>query len=334
MNPRRGALRGTPRRHTLISRKPPSSPTVVAMPKTEMSRFPIHDDLTAPEESLPILKGASSAAGQLPNFLGVLAGAPAALKAYVRFRAELRHGALPRHSAERIGLAVAEHYGSKPGLQLHHAHGPPGRPRHRRGRPRQALGLRRRRARPRCCATCARCSATARSSRSTCTRRRARPAGATSSCSRRSRCSPWNPSPRWSTSPATCRSTARSRRRGCCARHEMTDRRRQPSASAARATTRLSNSSASAGPGAILYVLLHGGRMRFTEIANSVEDLERPAAVRAHEGARGARDRRAPRDDGHADQGLLRADRQGPRARAGDGRAQDVGGPLVGLTWT
>ena len=89
------------------------------MPKTEMSRFPIHDDLTAPEESLPILKGASSAAGQLPNFLGVLAGAPAALKAYVRFRAELRHGALPRHSAERIGLAVAEHYGSKPGLQLH-----------------------------------------------------------------------------------------------------------------------------------------------------------------------------------------------------------------------
>ena len=45
------------------------------MPKTEMSRFPIHDDLTAPTESLPILKGASSAAGQLPNFLGVLAGA-------------------------------------------------------------------------------------------------------------------------------------------------------------------------------------------------------------------------------------------------------------------
>jgi alkylhydroperoxidase family enzyme len=98
---------------------PPSSPTVVAMPKTEMSRFPIHDDLTAPEESLPILKGASSAAGQLPNLLGVLAGAPAALKAYTRFRAELRHGALPKRSAERIGLAVAEHYGSKPGIQLH-----------------------------------------------------------------------------------------------------------------------------------------------------------------------------------------------------------------------
>jgi alkylhydroperoxidase family enzyme len=89
------------------------------MPKTEMSRFPIHDDLTAPAESLPILKGASSAAGQLPNLLGVLAGAPAALKAFVRFRAELRKGTLPRHSAERIALAVAAHYRSKPGLQLH-----------------------------------------------------------------------------------------------------------------------------------------------------------------------------------------------------------------------
>lgn len=89
------------------------------MPKTEMSRFTIHDDLTAPTGSLPILKGASSAAGQLPNFLGVLAGAPAALRAYTRFRSELRHGSLPRQSAERIGLAVAEHYRSKPDLQLH-----------------------------------------------------------------------------------------------------------------------------------------------------------------------------------------------------------------------
>src|SRR3954468_14281880 len=89
------------------------------MPKTEMSRFPIHDDLTAPEASLPILKGASSAAGQLPNFLGVLAGSPAALRGSVRFRAEIRHGHLPAHTRERIGLAVSEHYNSKPGLQIH-----------------------------------------------------------------------------------------------------------------------------------------------------------------------------------------------------------------------
>jgi alkylhydroperoxidase family enzyme len=89
------------------------------MPKTEMSRFPIHDDLTAPEASLPVLKGASSAAGQLPNFLGVLAGSPAALRAYTRFRSELRHGTLTVPTLERIALAVAEHFSSKPGLTLH-----------------------------------------------------------------------------------------------------------------------------------------------------------------------------------------------------------------------
>ena len=69
----------SPRPNRLISRKKgparrpdpghPGRPfhapqlTAVAMPKTEMSRFPIHDDLTAPEASLPILKGASSAPG-------------------------------------------------------------------------------------------------------------------------------------------------------------------------------------------------------------------------------------------------------------------------------
>ena len=87
--------------------------------KTQMSRFQIHDDLTAPEASLPILKGASSAAGQLPNFLGVLAGAPAVLRAYVRFRAELRRGTLTAPTIERIALAVAEHFRSQPGLALH-----------------------------------------------------------------------------------------------------------------------------------------------------------------------------------------------------------------------
>ena len=84
-----------------------------------MSRFPIHDDLTAPEGSLPVLRGALSTGGQLPNFLGVLAGSPAALRAYVRFRAELRHGHLERAATERIALAVAEHEGSEPGLALH-----------------------------------------------------------------------------------------------------------------------------------------------------------------------------------------------------------------------
>jgi alkylhydroperoxidase family enzyme len=84
-----------------------------------MSRFQIHDDLTAPEGSLPVLKGATAAAGQLPNFLGVLAGSPAALRAYARFRSELRHGSLTLPTLERIALAIAEHYRSKPGLAIH-----------------------------------------------------------------------------------------------------------------------------------------------------------------------------------------------------------------------
>jgi len=84
-----------------------------------MSRFHIHDDLTAPEGSVPVLRGATASGGQLPNFLGVLAGSPAALRAYARFRSELRHGRLEPATLERIALAVAEHEGSAPGVAMH-----------------------------------------------------------------------------------------------------------------------------------------------------------------------------------------------------------------------
>ena len=77
--------------------------------KTKESRFQIHDELTAPERSLPVLKGALAAGGQLSNFIGVLAGSPAALRAFARFRSELRHGTLPVKTQQRIALAVAEH---------------------------------------------------------------------------------------------------------------------------------------------------------------------------------------------------------------------------------
>ena len=80
--------------------------------KTKESRFHVHDELTAPERSLPILKGAVSGGGQLSNFLGVLAGAPAVLRAYARFRSELRHGSLPLKTQQRIALAVAQHQNS------------------------------------------------------------------------------------------------------------------------------------------------------------------------------------------------------------------------------
>ena len=87
--------------------------------KTAMSRFQIHDELTAPERSAPVLRGALSGAGQLPNFLGVLAGSPAALRAYARFRSELRHGTLSLATLERIALAVAEYNHSVQGVAMH-----------------------------------------------------------------------------------------------------------------------------------------------------------------------------------------------------------------------
>jgi alkylhydroperoxidase family enzyme len=89
------------------------------MMKISMSRFQIHDDLTAPEGSIPVLRGALATGGQLPNFLGVLAGSPAALRAYARFRSELRHGKLKLATLERIALAVADHYHSEPGIEMH-----------------------------------------------------------------------------------------------------------------------------------------------------------------------------------------------------------------------
>jgi len=47
--------------------------------KTDISRFHIHDELTAPKASAPILKGALSSSGKLNNFVGVLSGSLAEL---------------------------------------------------------------------------------------------------------------------------------------------------------------------------------------------------------------------------------------------------------------
>ncbi len=86
--------------------------------KTKESRFQVHDELTAPERSLAVLKGALAAGGQLSNILGVLAGSPATLRAYARFRSELRHGTLPLKTQQRIALGVAEHEGSEYALAM------------------------------------------------------------------------------------------------------------------------------------------------------------------------------------------------------------------------
>ena len=87
--------------------------------KTDYSRFDIHDELTAPEGSIKILKGVQSAGGGVSKFIGVLAGAPAALRAFARMRHELRGGALPQPTRERIGLAVAERRGDPYSIAQH-----------------------------------------------------------------------------------------------------------------------------------------------------------------------------------------------------------------------
>ena len=83
------------------------------MARTQMSRFPIHDEETAPADSQSLLKIASAAGGQLPNFLGALSNSPATLKAYLRFRQELGKGGLSAATRARIGLAVATHIGAE-----------------------------------------------------------------------------------------------------------------------------------------------------------------------------------------------------------------------------
>ncbi|SEH15748.1 carboxymuconolactone decarboxylase family protein [Thermoleophilum album] len=81
------------------------------MAKSRESRFHVHDELTAPERSLAVLRGALARGAKISNFVGVLAGAPAVLRGYARFLAELRDGALPRATQLRIAVAVAAHEG-------------------------------------------------------------------------------------------------------------------------------------------------------------------------------------------------------------------------------
>ena len=45
--------------------------------KTDVSRFHVHDELTAPEGSDRMLKTIAETGGSISKFIGVLAGAPA-----------------------------------------------------------------------------------------------------------------------------------------------------------------------------------------------------------------------------------------------------------------
>jgi AhpD family alkylhydroperoxidase len=87
--------------------------------KTDISRFDIHDELTAPDSTARLLRGMSDAGGSVSKFIGVLAGSPAAMRAFARMRHELRAGLLPRQTAERIALAVAESRGDTYSVAQH-----------------------------------------------------------------------------------------------------------------------------------------------------------------------------------------------------------------------
>ena len=76
--------------------------------KTDASRFHIHDELTAPDASAPLIKSIQTAGGAVSSSSGCLAESPSALRGYTRLRTELRSSKLPRATRERIGLAVAE----------------------------------------------------------------------------------------------------------------------------------------------------------------------------------------------------------------------------------
>ena len=87
--------------------------------KTDVSRFHVHDELTAPEGSDRLLKTIAETGGSISKFVGVLAGSPRALRVFARMRSELRNGALSAPTQARISLAVAEYRGDAYSVAQH-----------------------------------------------------------------------------------------------------------------------------------------------------------------------------------------------------------------------
>lgn len=73
-----------------------------------MSRIQPLDLTTAPAASRPLLEAVRSKMGMVPNLLGTLAHAPAALQSYLSLGDALGAGALTPAERERVALAVAE----------------------------------------------------------------------------------------------------------------------------------------------------------------------------------------------------------------------------------
>jgi len=86
--------------------------------KTMMRLAPIENDQVSRELSASLGETATTFTG-LPNFLRVLANAPAALKAYVLADAALGHGQTTPRERELIALLVAEINGCSYSLLAH-----------------------------------------------------------------------------------------------------------------------------------------------------------------------------------------------------------------------
>lgn len=73
-----------------------------------MSRITVVDPAAARADAKPLLDAVQSSLGMVPNFVRVLANAPAALEGFLGLYVIAGKGALDARTRERIALAVAE----------------------------------------------------------------------------------------------------------------------------------------------------------------------------------------------------------------------------------
>lgn len=88
-----------------------------------MSRIKVPTRDEAPAASRPILDALQASLGVTPNFVRVLANAPAALEGFAGFYAIAGKGALDHATRERIAIAVAEQNGCQYCVSAHSAIG-------------------------------------------------------------------------------------------------------------------------------------------------------------------------------------------------------------------
>ena len=86
-----------------------------------MSIFPIHTPESAPEAARPILEGAARAYGFVPNLLGALAEAPAALEAYVTLADILDKSSFTPTERAILPIAISAENGCEYCLAAHSA---------------------------------------------------------------------------------------------------------------------------------------------------------------------------------------------------------------------